>query len=54
MKIYCLKCREKTATNDLTTVQAKNGRYQAQGNCAVCGQRKYVFVKGPPAQPVTA
>jgi hypothetical protein len=48
--IYCVKCRKRTATNDLsdTCVAGKGGhsRNAETGTCAVCGAKKMRFKKG--------
>ena len=44
MKIFCLKCQKKTATNGLKMVVTKNKRHAARGTCAACGTKKYQFV----------
>ena len=48
--IYCVKCRKRTVTNDLsdTCVAGKGGhsRNAETGSCAVCGGKKMRFKKG--------
>ena len=39
--IYCVKCREKTNSNDVEQVTMKNGRQAARSTCVVCGTRKF-------------
>ena len=41
MEIYCMKCRQKTDTEDAHEVTMKNGRPAVRGTCAVCGTAKY-------------
>ena len=48
--IYCVKCRRRTVTNDLsdTCVAGKGGhsRNAETGTCAICGVKKMRFKKG--------
>ena len=39
--IYCVKCKEKTNSNDVEQVTMKNGRLAARSTCVVCGTRKF-------------
>ena len=43
-EIYCFKCRERTAGQDLQEVVLKNGSPAVTGQCAVCGTRKYRII----------
>lgn len=43
--IYCVKCKKKTPTENLTTGISRNGRKMIQGNCTVCGTKKTQFTK---------
>ena len=43
MKIYCVKCRNKTDTKNEKKVVLPNGRSAMQGLCG-CGCKKTVFV----------
>lgn len=52
MEIYCVKCKEKTATDDLTPTVMKNGRDAVQGVCTVCGAKKF-RIGAMPAVPTT-
>ena len=45
MDIYCLKCRAKTPTDDITYGVTKNGRHIAKGICTICGKQKNKFIK---------
>lgn len=45
MKIYCMKCKQKTDTVNDHKAKTKNGRNCVKGNCKVCGTKKSVFVK---------
>ena len=42
--MYCVKCRRKTASKNVSVKQAKNGGVYQTGTCAVCGKRKSMFV----------
>ena len=44
MDLYCVKCRVRTSTNDVTTVTTKNNRSALTGKCATCGIKKFRFV----------
>ncbi len=44
--IYCVKCKAKTATNNVSVVSTKNNRKAQTGTCAKCGTKKYKFIKG--------
>lgn len=46
MKIYCVKCRDKTDTNNIRKTTTSNGRHCMKGECSVCDCKKNVFVKG--------
>ena len=43
--LYCVKCRQKTQTNDLLQVITKNSRHMIRDKCATCGETKAQFVK---------
>ena len=43
-EIYCFKCREKTAGQDLQEVVLKNGSPAVTGQCAVCGTKKFRII----------
>ena len=43
-KIYCLKCKIKTDTKDITRTRTKNDRNLIRGTCLICGNDKSVFV----------
>ena len=45
--LYCLKCKQKTQTNDLQQVMTKNNRPMLRGKCATCGLTKTQFIKKP-------
>jgi hypothetical protein len=44
--MYCIKCKEKTKTDDITEAVSKNNRKMLKGTCAICGIKKSTFVKG--------
>ena len=43
--LYCVKCRQKTLTNNLQQVITKNSRHMLRGKCVTCGLTKTQFVK---------
>ena len=43
-KIYCLKCKKKTDTNDIKMVSTKNDRFLVKGYCVECGGKKSNFI----------
>jgi hypothetical protein len=45
MDIYCVKCKQKTGTLEMTEVLTKNNRHMVRGKCNVCGKIKSTFVK---------
>ena len=45
--LYCVKCQQKTYTNDLKQVITKNYRHMIRGKCATCSAIKTQFVKKP-------
>ena len=53
-KLYCLKCKKKTETEDLELNKTKNpiaslDRYMLQGTCAFCGNMKSKFISSSEA-----
>ena len=42
--MYCVKCKKKTETLDITHVTTKNNRNMIKGLCSVCGKNKASFV----------
>ena len=44
MDLYCVKCKKRTSTNDVTTITTKNNRKALTGRCATCGIKKIKFV----------
>ena len=45
MDIYCVKCKQKTGTLEMTEVLTINNRHIVRGKCNVCGKNKSTFVK---------
>ena len=45
LRIYCLKCKERTGTTDLVQFTMTNGRPAEKGKCLVCGSIKNRVVK---------
>lgn len=45
--IYCVKCRDKTASIDPQVLVTKSGRYRRAAKCTECGGKKSVFIKMP-------
>ena len=41
VEIYCLKCKAKTASQDIEAVVMKNGRPTTRSTCVECGTRKF-------------
>ena len=41
---YCVKCRRKTPSRNVTVRRAKNGRMYQTRTCTVCGKGKSTFV----------
>ena len=44
MDLYCVKCKTRTSTNDVTTITTKNNRSALTGKCATCGIQKFRFI----------
>ena len=42
---YCLKCRQKTDTNEVEYYTNSNGVKRISGKCAICNTRKSQFLK---------
>ena len=45
MNIYCVKCKSKTDTKNMTNDVDKRDRSRVVGNCSVCNTRKYQYIK---------
>jgi RNase P subunit RPR2 len=43
MDLYCVKCKTRTSTNDVTTITTSNNRSALTGKCAICGIKKFRF-----------
>src|SRR5271163_560012 len=41
--MYCVKCKQKTKTNNIIRVLTKNNRAMIKGICVVCGKNKSSF-----------
>lgn len=41
---YCLKCKKKTKSKNISYVKAKNNRVYQKGICQVCGSKKCQFI----------
>ena len=48
MEIYCVKCKQKTMTNNLETVKTINNRMRIRGTCAICNSKKSQFITEKP------
>ena len=46
-EIYCLKCKERTASTNVEAVTMKNGSPATKAVCAVCGVGKYRVGRTP-------
>ena len=42
---YSLKCRKNTESKNLKIAWTKNGRTKILSKCAVCGSKKWKFIK---------
>ena len=42
--IYCLRCKKKTDTNNITQKKTKDNRNMVQGTCVVCNTKKSKFI----------
>ena len=42
---YCLKCKKKTKSKNISYVKSKNNRVIQKGTCLVCGSKKSEFPK---------
>lgn len=45
MKMYCVRCRQKTESKNITKVITKNNRNMLKGICSICGCKKSSFIK---------
>ena len=44
IELYCVKCKQKTETLDVTKVITKINRNMLKGICTICGKNKASFV----------
>ena len=44
-ELYCVKCKKKNPTNDITNKTSKNGRNMISGLCSVCNTKCNQFIK---------
>ena len=44
IQLYCVKCKQKTETLDVTKVITKNNKTMLKGICSICGKNKASFV----------
>ena len=42
---YCLVCRDYTKNNNPKIVRNRQNRLMIQSKCAICGSKKYRFIK---------
>ena len=42
---YCLKCKKKTKSKNISYVKSKNNRAMQKGTCSVCSSKKSEFTK---------
>ena len=50
MKSYCLKCRKDTENIDPKVSKTSNNRTMILSKCAICGSKKWRFVKNQEAK----
>jgi len=43
--MYCVKCKQKTDSKNITEVISKNNRKMLKSICSICGSRKSSFIK---------
>lgn len=53
-KLYCVKCKNKTDTDNIEYVTTENGRRRARGVCNDCGSNKSSFVGSSSGSSVNA
>ena len=51
IKIYCLKCKIKTDTNNIMRTKTENNQNLIKGTCSICGNNKSVFVSSDHHEP---
>ena len=45
MSEYCVKCKTKTGTKNVTRTTSKKGQPMLKGKCVVCNTNKCSFIK---------
>ena len=50
MKSYCLKCRKDTENINPRVSNTSNGKTMILSKCAICGSKKYRFIKNLEAE----
>ena len=45
MESHCLKCKKDTKNMDPEVSSTSNGRVMILSKCAICGSKKYRFIK---------
>ena len=50
MKSYCLKCRKNNENINPKVSETSNDRTMVLLKCAICGSKKYRFIKNPEAK----
>ena len=50
MKSYCLKCRDDTENINPKISSTSNGKAMVLSKCAICGSRKWRFIKNQEAK----
>ncbi len=44
VSLYCVRCKQKTETNNVEEVMSKNNKRMLRGNCFICGTKKCSFI----------
>ena len=52
--MYCVKCKQKTESNDTVECISKNNRKMLKGNCVICHGKKSTFVKNSTGSGIVA
>ena len=50
MESYCLKCKKNTENIDPKISSTSNGKAMILSKCAICGSKKYRFIKNQEAK----
>ena len=45
MELYCVKCKQRTDTDNVEKITTKNNRSAIRGDCKLCNTEKYMFIK---------